>query len=350
MGLKISGYTACGALYLMLQNRIYRGETVHKDQNYPGQHAAIIHQTLWDEVQKTLASNRVERKNGVRAREPSLLAGLIHDGAGERMTPTHANKKGRRYRYYVTHSLIKRGRPKASDSARRVPAGDIERLVQERIVSFLRNESELHDAFENIVMQAHEVENLVAEAAGLAERWQSLHTTERRQWIRKVVARVTVMPAAIEIGIRAGQLAEILQSDGNLGDSEDTVLPDEPITVLTVAARLKRTGIEKKLVVGDGTKQSRTNVEAGLHNLIARAHRLQAVFLAGDRPISEMAKEFGVGRSYFTRMLRLSFLAPDITRAILQGRQPVDLTASKLLADTRAPIDWQDQRTRLRFT
>ena len=64
------------------------------------------------------------------AREPSLLAGLIHDGAGERMTPTHANKKGRRYRYYV---LIKRGRPKASDSARRVPAGDIERLVQERI-------------------------------------------------------------------------------------------------------------------------------------------------------------------------------------------------------------------------
>ncbi len=62
------------------------------------------------------------------------------------MTPTHANKKGRRYRYYVTHSLIKRGRPKASDSARRVPAGDIERLVQERIVSFLRSESELHDA------------------------------------------------------------------------------------------------------------------------------------------------------------------------------------------------------------
>ena len=340
---------ARGALYLMLQNRIYRGETVHKDQSYPGQHAAIIHQNLWDEVQKTLASNRVERKNGVRSREPSLLVGLIHDGAGERMTPTHANKKGRRYRYYVTHSLIKRGRPKASDSARRVPAGDIERLVQERIVSFLRNESELHGAFENIVTQAHEVESLAAEAAGLAERWQSLHTTEKRQWIRNVVARVTVRPTTIEIEIRAGQLAEILQSDAPLGDSEAPVLPDEPITVLTVAAQLKRTGIEKKLVVGDGTKQSRTKVDAGLHNLIARAHGLQAVFLAGDRPISEMAKEFGVGSSYFTRMLRLSFLAPNITRAILQGRQPADLTASKLLADTRAPIDWQEQRTRLRF-
>ena len=339
---------ARGALYLMLQNRIYRGETVHKEQSYPGQHAAIIHQDLWDEVQKKLASNRVERKNGVRAGEPSLLAGLIHDGAGERMTPTHANKKGRRYRYYVTHSLIKRGRPRALDSARRVPAGDIERLVQERIVSFLLNDSELHDAFENIVMQAHEVENLVAEAAGLAERWQSLHTTERRQWIRKVVARVTVMPTTIEIGIRVGQLAEILQSDGHLGDSEDPALPGEPIMVLTVAARLKRTGIEKKLVIGDGIKQSRANVEAGLHTLVARAHRLQVVFLAGGRSISEMAKEFGVSSSYFTRMLRVSFLAPDITRAILQGRQPVGLTASKLIADFRAPIDWQEQLTRLR--
>ena len=339
---------ARGALYLMLQNRIYRGETVHKDQSYPGQHAAIIQQGLWDEVQKTLASNRVERKNGVRAREPSLLAGLIHDGAGERMTPTHANKKGRRYRYYVTHSLIKRGRPKASDSARRVPAGDIERLVQVRIVSFLRDESELLGAMANTVTQAHEVESLVAGAAGLAERWQSLHATEKREWIRKVVARVTVAPTTIEIGIRSGQLAEILQSDGHLGDSEDPVLPDEPIMVLTVAARLKRTGIEKKLVIGDGIKQSRANVEAGLHTLVARAHRLQVVFLAGGRSISEMAKEFGVSSSYFTRMLRVSFLAPDITRAILQGRQPLGLTASKLIADFRAPIDWQEQRTRLR--
>ncbi len=46
-----------------------------------------------------LTSNRIERSNGGRAREPSLLSGLIFDDGGERMTPTHANKKGRRYRY-----------------------------------------------------------------------------------------------------------------------------------------------------------------------------------------------------------------------------------------------------------
>ena len=61
---------ARGALYLMLQNRIYRGETVHKEQSYPGQHAAIIHQDLWDEVHKKLASNprgAEERRESRRA-------------------------------------------------------------------------------------------------------------------------------------------------------------------------------------------------------------------------------------------------------------------------------------------
>ncbi len=86
---------ARGALYLMLQNRIYRGEIVHKDKSYPGEQAAIIDEALWNKVQKRLADNRVDRQTGASASEPSLLAGLIYDDIGERMTPTHANKKGR---------------------------------------------------------------------------------------------------------------------------------------------------------------------------------------------------------------------------------------------------------------
>ena len=68
-----------GALYLMLQNRIYRGEITHKGNSYPGEHPAIIEQPLWDEVQAVLAKNRIERATGVRAKHPSLLAGLVFD-------------------------------------------------------------------------------------------------------------------------------------------------------------------------------------------------------------------------------------------------------------------------------
>jgi site-specific DNA recombinase len=82
----------------MLQNRIYRGEIVHKDQSYPGEHEAIIDPALWDAAQARLAENAVERGTGIRVRNPSLLTGLLFDGEGHRMTPTHAVKKGRRRR------------------------------------------------------------------------------------------------------------------------------------------------------------------------------------------------------------------------------------------------------------
>ena len=64
----------------------------------------------------------------------------ISDTGGQRLTPTHANKKGRRYRYYISQSLIKRGRPKASEAACRVPAADLETLVEHRICALLRDE------------------------------------------------------------------------------------------------------------------------------------------------------------------------------------------------------------------
>ena len=340
---------ARGALYLMLQNRIYRGEIVHKDKCYPGEHAAIVDQDLWDKVQKMLASNRIERKNGGSAKEPSLLAGLIFDDGGERMTPTHANKKGRRYRYYVTHSLIKRGRPKASDAARRVPAGDIERLVEERIVSFLKDGGELHGALAERISQAHEIETLIAAASGLAERWPRMPSVEKRQRLQRLIARITLNPEGLEIRIRTVHLADILRSGEEIGACEPMTLPDQPVLVLTIAARLKRTGMEKKLLIGAANTRSQTKADAGLLKLIARAHELQEIFTRGGRPISEMAEEAGVSSSYFTRMLRLSFLAPDITRAILHGRQPADLNAHKPMADTRAPIDWQEQRAGLGF-
>src|SRR5580704_18161879 len=66
-------------------------------------------------------------------------------------------------------------------------------------------------------------------------------------------------------------------------------------------------------------------------------------------PFAALADREGVSRSYFTRLVRLSYLAPDITQAILDGRQPPDLTAEKLLEHSRLPLAWHDQRTVLGF-
>jgi site-specific DNA recombinase len=83
-----------GALYLMLQHRLYRGEIVQKGQSHPGEHAPIIDPPLWDAVHAQLASNAGELVSGTRNRQPSLLAGLLFDGGGNRMTPTHAVENG----------------------------------------------------------------------------------------------------------------------------------------------------------------------------------------------------------------------------------------------------------------
>jgi Recombinase len=96
------------ALYLMLKNRIYRGEIAHNGKAFPGEHAAIVDEDLWRRVQSHLEENRTERRGDDKALEPSLLAGIVFDATSEPMTPIHAVKKGTRYRYYISQRLITR--------------------------------------------------------------------------------------------------------------------------------------------------------------------------------------------------------------------------------------------------
>src|SRR5438552_8057107 len=104
-----------------------RNQEAYDEAVNPGQHAAIIAPELWQIVQEKLAANRHERSLAAGAEAPSLLSGLIADADGNRMTPTHATKRGTRYRYYVSASLLTSDRPQARGGMR-VPAGDIEGL------------------------------------------------------------------------------------------------------------------------------------------------------------------------------------------------------------------------------
>jgi len=75
-----------GALYLILQNRIYRGEIAHKGKAFPGEHVAIVDEDLWRRVQRHLDENRLERRPGDNASEPSLLTGILFDAQSEPMS------------------------------------------------------------------------------------------------------------------------------------------------------------------------------------------------------------------------------------------------------------------------
>ena len=116
-----------GALYHLLQNRIYRGEAVHKGVAYPGEHKAIVDEELWRAVQDRLAANRTIRRKS-RIETGALLGGLIYDDRGNIMSPTYSIRRGNRYRYYISSALLHDRRPDAGSLAR-INADDVERLV-----------------------------------------------------------------------------------------------------------------------------------------------------------------------------------------------------------------------------
>ncbi len=116
-----------GALAHLLRNRFYIGEVVYRRAVHLGEHEAVLDRSLFDAVQAKLAASANIRQLKLRA-SLSILAGRIFDDRGNRMTPTHTNKNGARYRYYISHALLQKRNDKAT-RLRRVSAPEIERAV-----------------------------------------------------------------------------------------------------------------------------------------------------------------------------------------------------------------------------
>jgi hypothetical protein len=329
----------------MLQNRIYRGEIVHKDKSYPGLHEAIVVQKLWDEVQAVLARNRVAREAGIDATQPGLLAGLLHDAWGQPMTPTHAIKKRKRYRYYVSRPLIA-GRA-GEICGQRLPAASLEPLIIERIGVLLVDPGALLDALQGHLESAPMQRQLVDRAGQMAKSLPGLSRQDLRVFIVRIASRIQVHNNRVEITLDPAELLMLL--GGPLGNSATADLEGVAPIVLTVEARLKRTGIEKRMVMGNGLEAA--TADPSLLRLIARAHGIrERLFDDMTLSLKEIAKEEDVVGSYVTRLLRLSFLAPEIVAAILKGEQPPELTASRLARWKNLPLHWTEQRKVLGFT
>ena len=236
-----------GALYKLLQNRIYRGETVHKDKSYPGKHDAIVAASLWDQVQKKLHTHRVERKHGVHASEPSLLAGLIYDDTGQRMTPTHANKKGTRYRYYVSQPLTTKTRRDAP-AGRRVPARDLERLVIHRLKQLLTDAGDLFEVLEPYCPDVNDRVRLTKSAETAAVNWDSLNPNEQRERLLSLIHRIDLARESLSISIDPQRLPNWLNADNRIAAatlfSTTEPLPAQPDHPAVIRMRAARHGLE----------------------------------------------------------------------------------------------------------
>jgi site-specific DNA recombinase len=156
-----------GHLYGLLSNPIYTGQIAHKGELYPGQHPALIDNETWTAVRDRLAANTSDHRRNAKVAEPSLLAGVLVDARGERLTPSHAVKKGRRYRYYVSAALITEA---GTDRAQgwRLAAREIEEAVIRILTDALTSPAELVERFGIAGVPSDKIPKMLGRAARLA--------------------------------------------------------------------------------------------------------------------------------------------------------------------------------------
>jgi len=322
-----------GTLYHLLSNRIYLGQVVHKGEAFPGEHPAIVPRELWDAVQAKLKANAGGTSRRLKSQQPSLLVGLVHDGEGRAMTPSHATKPGRRYRYYITRPDQLDGTP-----AWRVSGHDLENLVCTRLSEHLMDKQALcrfaGEASTDAIHAALQNADLAA------AKLRSGSARERAQLLGAIVSRVDLGEECIEMVVDADKLAELI--------TLEQIPNDQPITLTLAAAKVRR-GHQLRLVIPGPSVVSHAsaNRDEKLVALLAEAHAARQLILAHpEQSIVSIAGSTNRCRTRLGKLAALACLAPDIVTAIVEGRQPATLTA-RTLQDIDLPLAWVDQRALL---
>ena len=351
-GRKSGGFSySRGALYELLKNRVYLGEITHRGSSYPGQHEGIISKDVWDKVQAQLHNNNDARRNGVKARHPSLLAGLIHDEHGNRFTPSHSVKDGKRYRYYVSQAAIQH-LPHAGKAPVRIPAQEVEAAILARLQSFLAKDQEVVDLLAFDSDDASTTQTLLAAAKRMDKTLEAAPATEVCRFVRLVVRGVVVREASIEVKLGKEATRAALAGGWLKAQDPAAVIHDsnayEETLVLNIEGRVRRCGGEVRLILeGHGEHEPVRPVQAMI-KAVARAHEWYEQIVEGKSSGGRaIAATTGLDERYISVIIRCAFLAPDIVEAILDGRQPPNFTLAKITS--RPSMNWAEQRRHLGF-
>jgi hypothetical protein len=187
---------------------------VHKGKAYPGEHTAIVSRELWDKVQSILQRSPRTRAANTRAQTPALLKGLIFGADGRAMTPTHARKSGRLYRYYVAAGLLKGD--VRSDVVRRVPAAEIESAVINQLRVLLRAPEIIVATWRAVRAQHKKITEAEVRDALLNfdPLWDELFPAEQARIIQLLVEQVDVLRDGLELRLRVEGLQALVMDLG----------------------------------------------------------------------------------------------------------------------------------------
>ena len=202
-----------GYLYRVLANRTYLGEATHKGKVYPGEHAAIVTQDLWDRARAIMQISPRTRANGNRTQSPALLKGLLFGLDGRALSPTHSRKGGKQYRYYVAQEVLKDEANQHPDIVRRISAAEIEAAVLAQIRALVRQPEVIVGTFRAAREETPDVtEDEVREALERFEpMWEELFPAEQARIVQLLVEKVTIGPTGADIRLRIAGLLSLVR-------------------------------------------------------------------------------------------------------------------------------------------
>ena len=390
-----------GALYALLSNPVYLGLVRHKDATYPGQHEAIVPAELHAAVQARLAEGNNGGPGTRRAKvQPSLLAGRLFDCGGERLVPSHARKGERRYRYYVSASLLRLSAAQAIDAEAeaikapsiktvpsvigtnvvmptklegwRLPARELEQAVWAAAAAILRQPSALVPDMLAAGVPPDRIARAMEHLTRLPpDPTASATTTDhgiRPDDLASIVSRVELSPGGmmltIDTGIQIGSDADAAQQPAVTsaaprpvadGSSIPADVIHETGTAVAVRAdgatfvvsrfvphRVQRRGMEVRLVIdAPGTP---VRDDPALLKVVARAHCWFEDLVKGRAAsVQVLAERLGMTTRYVQRVLPLAMLAPALVEQIAAGQHPATLTVDRLTDHGPLPIRWSEQ-------
>jgi site-specific DNA recombinase len=329
-----------GNLYHLLSNPIYIGKIRHKDQVHEGEHEAIVSTATFEETQLLLSSQAPRRQSQSNATQSHLLTGLLYDEAGVRLRSVHANKRGVRYRYYVSRQFVDQRRNKSEGW--RLPAQAVESIVEQKLIQILSDHAQLSDWIQQWA-EPGEIGSAVRRSDELRSSWQLGNSETKRSLLQKIVVRITLKQSSLTIEIDRHALSGLLL---------DRVLPlaaELETTAFESAFDIKRRGVETRLVLTDQSINNR-EPDAALIDLLRRANvYLGQLTDSANRSLTDVASLSGTDVSEVSRLLPLAFLAPKIAACIVAGCQPVELSAQRLSRIGELPHNWPDQVKTLGF-
>lgn len=270
-----------GPLAYLLKNRTYLGETGHKGSWFQGEHEPILDQEIFDQVQELLKANSIVRTNQRHDNE-ALLSGLLFDDRGNRMSPSYTTKNGARYPFYVSAAILK-GRKAEAGSIARVSAAEIEA----KVINALQN---LSGGARNDVVP--------------------------RTLVDQHIDRVVLSNKNLKLGLKTQKI---------------------PIEIPWSGTK------KQSVTVDDASAEQAITPNPQLIQAVVRAHMWVRSLTNGTYDsIEALGQAVSVHPKIVRSGLRLVFLAPDVTAAILAGEQPKGLSLGDF--KNQIPLSWSTQR------